>query len=108
MDEAGILLQETLEGEVFQKFPAVQWSPGCLWSFTRRVPKVTPGNLELATPGKAATGSPPWAAQMPSSKCACKWDLSGGSPSGQEQVGGHVLTWGPVTITPEDGLLLGK
>ena len=26
MDEAGILLQETLEGEVFQKFQAVQWS----------------------------------------------------------------------------------
>ena len=35
---------------------------GCLWSFTRRAPKVTPGNLELATPAKAATGSPPWAA----------------------------------------------
>ena len=35
---------------------------GCLCSFTRRAPKVTPGNLELATPGKAATGSPPWAA----------------------------------------------
>ena len=35
---------------------------GCLWSFTRRAPKVTPGNLELATPGKAVTGSPPWAA----------------------------------------------
>ena len=35
---------------------------GCLWSFTRRAPKDTPGNLELATPGKAATGSPPWAA----------------------------------------------
>ena len=27
-------------------------------SFTRKAPKVTPGNLELATPGKAATGSP--------------------------------------------------
>ena len=34
---------------------------GCLWSFTRRAPKVTPGNLELATPGNATTGSPPWA-----------------------------------------------
>ena len=30
---------------------------GCLWSFTRRAPKVTPGNLELAAPGNAATGS---------------------------------------------------
>ena len=34
---------------------------GCLWSFTRRAPNVTPGNLELATAGKAATGSPLWA-----------------------------------------------
>ena len=29
---------------------------------TRRARKVTPGNLELATPDLAATGSPPWAA----------------------------------------------
>ena len=35
---------------------------GCLWYFTRRAPKVTPGNLELTTPGNATTGSPPWAA----------------------------------------------
>ena len=34
---------------------------GCLCSFTRRAPTVTPGNLEVATPGKAATGRPPWA-----------------------------------------------
>ena len=34
---------------------------GCLWSFTRRAPKATPGNLELDTAGKAATGSPLWA-----------------------------------------------
>ena len=34
---------------------------GCLWFFTRRAPNVTPGNLELATAGKAATGSPLWA-----------------------------------------------
>ena len=34
---------------------------GCLWSYTRRAPKVTPGNLELDTAGKAATGSPLWA-----------------------------------------------
>ena len=32
---------------------------GCLWSFTRRTPKVTPGNLELAKPGSATTGRPP-------------------------------------------------
>ena len=34
---------------------------GCLWPFTRRSPKVIPVNLELYTPGLAATGSPPWA-----------------------------------------------
>ena len=46
-------------------FRCFRWfsaQPGCLWSFTRRSSKVTPGNLELATPGLAATGSPPWAA----------------------------------------------
>ena len=41
----------------FRQFSA---QPGCLWSFTRRSPKVTPGNLELATVGKAETGSPLW------------------------------------------------
>ena len=34
---------------------------GCLWSFTRRSPKVIPGNLKLETPGLPATGSPCWA-----------------------------------------------
>ena len=67
---------------------------GCLWSFTRRAPTVTPGNLELATPGKAATGSPPWQRQVPSSPCAGNWDLRGRSPSEQKQVGGQVVTWG--------------
>ena len=43
----------------FRRFSA---QPGCLWSFTRRAPKVTSGNLELATPGLAFTGSPFWAA----------------------------------------------
>ena len=46
-------------------FRCFRWfsaQPGCLWSFTRRAPKVTPGNLELATPGLASTGSPSWAA----------------------------------------------
>ena len=42
----------------FRRFSA---QPGCLWSFTRRAPKVTAGNLELATPGQATTGSRPWA-----------------------------------------------
>ena len=43
----------------FRRFSA---QPGCLWSFTRGSPKVTPVNLELATPGLASTGSPRWAA----------------------------------------------
>ena len=46
-------------------FRCFRWfsaQPGCLWSFTRRAPKVTPGNLELATPGVASTRSPSWAA----------------------------------------------
>ena len=48
--------------EIF--FSCFRWysaQHGCLWSFTRRAPNVTPGNLELATAGKAATGSPLWA-----------------------------------------------
>ena len=44
---------------MFQRFSA---QPGCLWSFTRRSPKVIPVNLELATPGLASTGRPPGAA----------------------------------------------
>ena len=48
--------------KIFRYFRWYSAQHGCLWSFTRRAPKATPGNLELATPGKAATGSPPWAA----------------------------------------------
>ena len=54
----------------FRSFRGFSVQPGCLWSFTRRAREVNPGNLELVTPGLAATGSPPWAAQMPSSPCA--------------------------------------
>ena len=50
-----------MEGDVFQMFQEVQCSTWCLWSFTRRAPRVTPGNLELATQGLASTGSPSWA-----------------------------------------------
>ena len=39
----------------FRRFSAQH---GCLWSFTRKAPKVIPGNIELATPGLASTGSP--------------------------------------------------
>ena len=55
------MLQETLEGEVFQMFQEVQcstWMPLVLY---QKGTKVTPGNRELATAGKAATGSPLWA-----------------------------------------------
>ena len=46
---------------------------GCLRSFTRRAPKVTPGNLELSTAGKAATVSPLWAGpRAPISMCGKK------------------------------------
>ena len=46
----------------FRCFRRLSAQPGCLWSFTRREPKVTRGNLELATPGVASTRSPSWAA----------------------------------------------
>ena len=55
---------------------------------------VIPVNQKVATPGLATTESPPWQRQLPSSTCVGKWDLRGGSPSGQERVGGHVVTWG--------------
>ena len=45
----------------FRSFRRFSGQPGCLWSFTRRARKVTPGNLELSTAGKAATVSPLWA-----------------------------------------------
>ena len=72
-----------------------------------KAPKVIPVKLELATPGLASTGALPGQQQVPSSPCAGNWDLRG-SPSGQERVGGHVVTCGPDTVTPEDGLAVGK
>ena len=67
-----------------------------------------PVKLEQATPGLATTGALPGQCQVPTSPCAGKWDLRGGSPSGQEHVGGHVVTCGPDTVTPEDELAVGK
>ena len=61
LDWSGLLLQETLEGEVFQMFQAIPcstWMPVVLYQGS---PKVSPFNLELATPGLPSTGSPPWA-----------------------------------------------
>ena len=51
-------------------------------------------NLELSTPGLSSTGSPLWAAPLAFIFICGEGDLKGGSPSGQEQVGGHVVTWG--------------
>ena len=48
--------------EMFSRFfRRFSVQPGCLWSFTRRAPKVTPGYLELASSGQASTRSPSWA-----------------------------------------------
>ena len=68
--DQGFCFRKPWRERFFTSFTRFSGQPGCLWSFTRRAPKVTPGNLELATPGKATTGSPPWAAQIPSSKWA--------------------------------------
>ena len=70
LTDQGFCFRKPWRERFFISFRRFSAQPGCLWSFTRRAPEVTPGNLELATPGQAATGSPPWAAQMPSSPCA--------------------------------------
>ena len=46
----------------FRCFRWISAQHGCLWSFTSRAPKVTPGNQELATPELASNGSSSWAA----------------------------------------------
>ena len=87
-------MREHWRERFFRCFRWFSTQPGCLWSFIRRSPKVIPVNLELATPGLAATGSPPRAVPVALISIWGKWDLRGGSPSGQEQVGGHMVTWG--------------
>ena len=62
LPDLGFCSRKRWRERVFRCFRWYSAQHGCLWSFTRRAPKVTPGNLELATPAKAATGSPPWAA----------------------------------------------
>ena len=51
--------------------------PGCLWSFTRRAPKVTQGNLELATPELASTGNPSLAVPGALISMCREWGLEG-------------------------------
>ena len=62
LTDQGFCFRKPWRARFFRCFRWYSAQHGCLWSFTRRAPKVTPGNLELATAGKAATGSPPWAA----------------------------------------------
>ena len=70
LTDQGFCFRKPWRKRFFRIFRLFRGQPVCLWSFTRRAPEVTPGNLELATPSPAANGSPPWAAQMPSSPCA--------------------------------------
>ena len=61
LTDQGFCSRKRWRERFFRCFRCYSAQHGCLWFFTRRAPKVTPGNLELATAGKAATGSPLWA-----------------------------------------------
>ena len=106
--DQGFCFRKPWRERIFRCFRWFSVQPEYLWSYTRRTPKVIPVNLELATPGLAATGALPGHHQLPSSSFAGKGDLRGGSPSGQEHVGRHVVTCAPDMVTPEDGLAVGK
>ena len=58
----GFCFRKPWRERFFRYFRWISAQTGCLLSFTRSAPKVTPGNLELATPSLAAMGSPPRAA----------------------------------------------
>ena len=62
LTDQGFCFRKPWRARFFRYFRWYSAQHGFLLSFTRRAPKVTTGNLEQATPGKAATGSPPWAA----------------------------------------------
>ena len=57
----GFCFRKPWRARFYRCFRRISAQPECLWCFTRRSPKVIPFNLELATPGLAATGSSPWA-----------------------------------------------
>ena len=59
--DQGFCFRKTWREMFFRCFRWFSAQPGFFWSFTRRAPKVTPGHLELATPGLASTRSPSWA-----------------------------------------------
>ena len=64
LTDQGFWFKKPWRERFFRSFRWYSAQHGCLWSFTRKAPKVTPGNLELATPGNGTTGSPPWAAPV--------------------------------------------
>ena len=59
--DQGFCFRKPWRERFFRCFRRFSAQPGCLWSFTRRSPKVNAGNLELATPGLATIGSLSWA-----------------------------------------------
>ena len=61
LTDQGFCFRKSWRERFFRSFRRYSAQHGCLWSFNRRAPKVTPDNLELATPGNTAPGSPPWA-----------------------------------------------
>ena len=61
LTDQGFCFRKPWRERFFRCFRRYSAQHGCLWSFTRRARKVTPGNLELSTAGKAATASPLWA-----------------------------------------------
>ena len=61
LTDQGFCFRKAWREMFFRCFRRFSAQHGSLWSFTRRTPKVIPGNLELATPGLASTGSPSWA-----------------------------------------------
>ena len=62
LTDQGFCSRKPWRERFFRCFRWYSGQPGCLWSFARRAPEVTPGSLELATPGVASTWSPSWAA----------------------------------------------
>ena len=58
LTDQGFYFRKPWRERFFRCFRRNSAQHGCFLSFTRKVPKVTPGNLELSTAGKAATGNP--------------------------------------------------
>ena len=61
LTDQGFCFRKPWRARFFRCFRWYSDQHGCLCSFTRRAPKVTPGNLALSTAGKATTGNPIWA-----------------------------------------------